>query len=127
MLAGRPAEGLEHIDRLSASPRAKQRLKAVVATLHGDVTIGEACDRLGVHASRFHEMRHEALQAAADRLEPKPSGRKPRSDPKGPSELEKTKTRIAELETELVIEQVRTHVALVAPGGVRRARSRGAP
>lgn len=127
MLAGRPAEGIEHIDHLSASHRAKQRLKAVVETLHGDVSIGEACDRLGVHASRFHEMRHEALQAAAERLEPRLPGRKRQPALGDPGELDRAKSRVAELEKELVLERTRTDVARVAPGGVRRARSRGSP
>ncbi|HET9952339.1 MAG TPA: hypothetical protein VFS09_11155 [Candidatus Eisenbacteria bacterium] len=127
MLAGRPAEGIEHIEHLSASHRAKQRLKTVVETLHGDVSIGEACDRLGVHASRFHEMRHEALAAAAERLEPRHPGRKQRRALADIGELERLKSRVAELEKELVLERTRTDVARVAPGGVRRARSRGSP
>ena len=101
MAAGRPTAGLHHIDHLEGSPDSKLRLKAIVTTLMGEQTIVEVCRELGIGSSRFHAMRHEALQAAVFRLEPHAPGRKPgRGEPdEALSELQR---RAAALETELV-------------------------
>ena len=77
MVRGRPPKGLTHIDSLTPDPESRKRLKAVLATLMGQMTVAEACSRLSLSESCFHELRHRALAGMVDGLEPQPPGRPP--------------------------------------------------
>lgn len=115
MGAGRPPEGPKHVDRLDGDDEAKRRLRIVLETLSGERSVEEACAELGVSASRFHEMRREALQAALDGLAPGVAGR-----PKRPAESDPERQKALELENremrlELQASLVRTEIALLMP------------
>lgn len=75
---GRKPTGSQLVERLDGSPHAKTRLMVILEATAGNYTIAEACDRLGIQESMFHKLRSEVLQAAVDRLEPRPAGRPPR-------------------------------------------------
>jgi hypothetical protein len=51
---GRKPEGTGHVERLSGSEVAKQRLTTILETLAGKITVPEACARLGIREARFH-------------------------------------------------------------------------
>jgi hypothetical protein len=124
MPAGRPTEGLEHIDRVHGSFEAKHRLKTIVLSLTGDVLVVEACERLRIGASRFHVIRQEALQAAVRRLEPHRAGR-PHSEAHASSERVRTlEERLAQSESDLRHERTRAEIAL-ATSYAARMRDRG--
>lgn len=116
MPAGRPPEGLGHVDRLDGDDESKRRLRIVLATLLGELTVIEACERLGVSESRFHEMRRQALEGALASLRPGVPGR-----PKGVDEdpvidrLEGLERENRELRIELQASYVRTELALGMP------------
>ena len=93
-----------------------------MATLSGEQTIAAACQELSIGASRFHEMRQEGLQAAVDRLEPHPPGRKPTPLEADASQLHALTRRVAALETELILARTRAEVAEALPGRSRRRR-----
>jgi hypothetical protein len=57
---GRPPKGLTHIDSVTPDPESRKRLKAVLATLLGQMTVAEACRELSLSESRFHEIRRRA-------------------------------------------------------------------
>ena len=59
---GRPPKGLSHVDSIPGDPEAKRRLKAILATMSGDLTVKEACEHLGVSESRFHDKLHKEPQ-----------------------------------------------------------------
>ena len=124
MPAGRPTEGLRHIEALEGSSSSKRRLKAIVATLSGDQTVVDACCTLGIGSSRFHRLRHEVLEAALARLEPKPRGRRPRKSREEAKVLAELRSTAAELRAELVRVRARAEVAEILPGG-RGHRKRG--
>ena len=115
MTMGRPPMGLDHIGRLSGPKELKERLRILLATLTGEMSVHEACATLGVGPSRLHEMRREALQGALEGLEPHRSGR-PRSSKQiktdRESELEQT---VRDLERDLQSSLVRTEIALAMP------------
>lgn len=97
-MAGRKPLELAHVDGLDGSDRAKERLRVFLETLHGTLTVAEGCQRLGIHESYFHELRHDWLQEALALLEPQPVGRPPQKpSPEGssPSELVRDKARLA--------------------------------
>jgi helix-turn-helix protein len=116
MSAGRPPDGWHHVDRLEGADAEKRRLKILLETLAGERSVEQACAELGVSASRFHEMRREALQAALDGLAPGPSGRPKHEDPQADLERLKTLEREnQELLEELQASYVRTEIALAMP------------
>jgi len=114
---GRPPKGLSHIDSLSGDPESKKRLKAVIATLLGHLTISEACSQLSLSESRFHEIRQRALAGMLEGLEPRPPGRP--SDPVEDEEVAALKRRIDFLREELQIARLRTEIAMWKPSMLR--------
>lgn len=116
MGAGRPPEGAHHAERLDGEHEAKRRLRIVLETLSGERSIESACTALGVSASRFHEIRHAALQAALEGLAPGPSGRPKREGPgPEPGRLVALERENEELKIELQAAFVRTEIALAMP------------
>jgi transposase-like protein len=104
------------VDRLEGGDAEKRRLKIVLETLSGELSIEQACEELGVSASRFHELRREALQAALDGLTPGPSGRPKHTDvPSDPEHVKAVERENAELKRELLASYVRTEIALAMP------------
>jgi hypothetical protein len=129
MPPGRPTEGLEHIDRTHGSFEAKHRLKSIVLTLSGDLTVVEACERLGIGSSRFHLIRHGALQAAVEQLEAHPAGRPQASEHTSSREVRELEERLIRSESEARHERARAEIALALSGaagqGGRGGQSRG--
>lgn len=112
-MRGRYPSGPEYVEHLSGSASAKARLRVVLETLAGQCRVVEACARLGLSEPRFHQLRAELLQAALERLEPRPSGRPPA--PRPPAAEVELQSRVAELKVELQAAQVREELALILP------------
>jgi hypothetical protein len=119
---GRKPRCLEHVDKLDGSSQAKERLKYLLATLSGELTIPEACAALEICESRFHQIRNEWLQAAVSSLEPATPGR--------PLQVSPESERIAELEQELArsarqleLAQLKAELARTLPMAGRRLAS----
>ena len=131
-MRGRKPSGPAAVERLPASPQAKQRLRVILETLAGTCRITEACARLQVSEQRFDQLRTQVLQAGLDCLEPRPLGRPVR--PALPAAVLDLQTRLAAVQTELAAAQVREEIALVLPavqlsaaGPEKKARRRRAP
>lgn len=75
MSKGRRTKGVGHVDNLVGGDEEKARLKAILATFSGELTVAEASRQLGITTSRFAKLRAEVLQGALDRLAPRPVGR----------------------------------------------------
>lgn len=128
MPRGRPPLGVNHVNGLDGTRESKRRLRVILQTVTGELSVAEACSRLSVCTSRFHQMRRAALAGALVGLEPQSAGR-PRSEPPD------TTSRLAELEAEnrelridLQAQRVRTEIALTMPtllqGGKKKTRRR---
>ena len=116
MNAGRPSDGWKHVDRLEGDSAQKQRLRVVLETLSGERSVEQACTDLRVSASRFHEIRREALQGALDGLAPGAAGRPVHADPAADAErLNALERDNLELKRELQAALVRTEIALAMP------------
>ena len=120
-MRGRKPSGPAAVERLPASPQAKERLRVILETLAGTCRIRQACARLQVSAQRFDQLRTQVLQAGLDCLEPRPLGRPPR--PAVPAAVADLETRLEAVQTELAATQVREEIALVLP--VVQLRSAG--
>jgi transposase-like protein len=114
---GRPPKGLSHVDSLEGDAAEKERLKTILATLNGDLPVREACRRLEVSESRFHELRHSALQSMLAGLAPRPPGRP--AQEREPKEVQELRERVAWLEEELEISRLRTEIAMWKPSLLR--------
>lgn len=118
MPAGRPTEGLEHIDRTHGSFEAKHRLKTIVLTLTGDVAVVDACERLAIAPSRFHVIRQNALQAAVERLESHRAGRPQSEAHVVSSSIRALEERLGQAELEVRRERARAEIAVSGALGV---------
>src|SRR5687768_10085276 len=76
----RPNLGIEHVEKLEGERETKARLKTILETLGGSLSVNDAAERLCVCPSRFAELRDLALLGALEALAPKPAGRPARSD-----------------------------------------------
>lgn len=75
MPAGRRPMGIEQVELLPGSTAAKLRLEVLLANLAGELSVERACAMLGLHKSRFFELRKRWLQESVEALEPEPAGR----------------------------------------------------
>lgn len=75
MPAGRKPRGIEQVEQLPGSELARQRLEVLLGNLGGTLTVAQACAALGVHESRFFELRRSWLQESVAFLEPEAPGR----------------------------------------------------
>ena len=117
---GRRTRGVEHVDKLKASSEAIDRLRVVLESLTGKVTIAEAAAKLGVKESRFHVIREQALQGAVEALERQTPGPKKGKRINGPeaTRIKTLEEEVDRLQLELLGANVRTPNR---PGGAQTA------
>jgi len=110
----RPPEGVGHVDRLEGPEELKRRLRTLLETIVGSVSVTQACEELGMSESRLHELRRQALVGALGALMPKPAGRPVTAETTTAREKD-LEARIQELEVDLQAALVRTELALAMP------------
>lgn len=115
MTRGRPPLGAEIVDRLEGSPQAKQRLRIILRTLAGEISIPQACAELGIGESRFHEMRTEILQHTLVDLEPRPLGRPPQTASQEEALIAQLQQQVQALKVDLRAAQIRQELAIALP------------
>jgi transposase len=114
-MRGRKPAGPEYVEHLAGSELAKERLKVVLETLAGTCRVQEACQRLGISEQRFHQLRQRMLEAALERLEPQPAGRKPAPLAPEQAQLAALADALAAKDVELRAAQARAEIALTLP------------
>lgn len=112
---GRPTQGAGHVEKLEGEDAQKERLRLILQTLNGELTVKEAAEALGLSESRFHEVRDQALQSALDGLTPKPVGRPAEVETPEQVQIRELKAQLLEAQKELVAERIRSEVALALP------------
>jgi helix-turn-helix protein len=115
-MRGRRPTGVDYVDRLAGSDQAKQRLKVVLATLTGQCRVQQACRTLGISEPRFQQLRSQILEAALERLEPRPAGRPPQTPPVAQQQVAALAEQLAAKEVELRAAQARAEIAVILPG-----------
>lgn len=113
----RPGLGVEHVETLEGTELARRRLKRVLETLSGGLTVEAACTDLGISPARFAQIRKEALAGALTALEPKAAGR-PAAPPPDPQVLSAEEEH-RRLRRELEASRIREEIALTMPHLVR--------
>ncbi len=127
---GRPGRGVEHVERVDSSEETKQRLKLILQTLSGDLSVSAACETLGVSEPHFHRLRERALTGAAEALGPRPAGRPAILRDASDARVSELEEKLEELKLELHASQVREQIAVLMPhlllpaGGKKNSRGR---
>lgn len=114
MPAGRPPKKSDLVDSLDAGNMERERLRIILQTLSGEVSVVEACELLDVSETRFHDLRTQALEGALSALAPKPRGR-PHKHEETPEEVQKLKEQVDDLTFELQAQRVKTEIAVTMP------------
>jgi hypothetical protein len=114
-MRGRYPAGPEYIDKLEGSEEAKERLKAILDTLYGQLRLLEACAQLGIGETRIHQLREMVLQAALRAIEPRPAGRPSRAATSETERIRALEQQVQELDLALHEAQVRAEIALILP------------
>ena len=113
---GRKPAGPQIVERLEGSPSAKQRLETILETIAGQLTVPEACARLGIGQSRFHDLRNQTLQATLNALEPRQTGRPPKRTSPEPGEIDALKAELDRAHKDLAVADVQVRLARIHPG-----------
>jgi hypothetical protein len=111
--AGPKPQGPALVRHLEGSPLAKERLEVILQTLAGQLSVGEACQRLGIREAMFFKLRTKVLEAGLARLEPRPLGRPPHHRTAAEERSIELEQQVEELQAELKIAAVREEVAQV--------------
>lgn len=120
MARGRPTTGVDLIERLDVPRLVRRRVRVVLATLTGALSITEASAALGIGRARFHALRWQVLGGAAEAIRPRPRGR-PRQGGAVSVEVQGLRARIQELELALHTTALRSEIALTMPFLLDRA------
>jgi hypothetical protein len=126
MTMGRPNKALGHVDGLDAGELEKNRLKAILATITGELSVQEACEQLGIGRARFAELRQMALQGACNSLAPGRPGRPRQHDAEDDQRVVELESANAQLSRELHTASIQTELALAMPGIIAEYEKRGA-
>lgn len=123
MTRGRPPVGPALANKVEGSEQAKLRLKVILQTLAGELTIPDACAQLGIAEARFHALRTEWLQAACAALEPKPLGRPKELTVEEETQLLRLHRENIDLKIHLRAAQIRERIAIHMPHLLRQSQT----
>lgn len=119
-MRGRYPAGVEYVDKVEGSKLAKERARAILQTMLGELRWQEACQELGIHETRLHQLRHEAVQALVDSQEPGTAGRPSRTSTLEAERIRELERLLADKDLEVQQAQVREEIALILPQVVER-------
>lgn len=118
---GRPPSGPALAEEVECSEAARLRLRVVLETIAGTLSVDDACAALDIGPSRFHAIRTRFLREAAGLLEPRAPGPAPRGAEETAAELELGRLRRENAEL-----RVRMHAMSVREELAAAMRSDGA-
>jgi hypothetical protein len=111
----RPPKGSELVEKYTGSDEAKARLKTVLATIAGDMTVAEAYGALGVSETRFYQIRDEAISGAIAELEPGMAGRPKIEESEEQKRIRELEAQVKMLRCELEGARISAKIAVVMP------------
>ena len=121
---GRRMDGPELVSKLEGSEQAKERLGLIMRTFSGELSVEEACRKMGVGLTAFSALRKKALASALTELEPGRPGRPARVESVSVEAYNKLKSENIELRLDLEAARLREEIALVMPHVLERNHKR---
>jgi transposase len=115
MKPGRPPKKANLVDDFDADPITKERLKVLLQTIAGEISVADAARKLGISPARFFELRATMLQAALDSLQPKPVGRPAQKTEPESQRVQDLEQQNLDLRVHLAAAQLREEIALTMP------------
>jgi len=115
MSRGRPSLGPALAEKVEGSDQAKVRLKVILQTIAGELSVADACKQLSLSEARFHELRQEWLQVSCAALEPKPLGRPKETSIEEEVELLRLHRENQNLKMHLRAAQIREEIGVAMP------------
>jgi transposase-like protein len=109
------------VERLEGSALAKVRAKVVLQTLARELTVAQACARLGICEQRFYQLREEHLRDFVAGFEPGKPGRPPRTLSRAEQQVIELQQQLAAKDIELRTAQAREEIAITLPRVVQVA------
>lgn len=109
-MGGRRSEGSRLVYRVAGSPDAQRRGEVLLDLLACRLSIQAAGDRLGLGQARVNLLRQKIVQAVVLTLEPRPAGRPAKATDDRDRELQQLRTRVAELEHEVKVLELKTEL-----------------
>lgn len=115
MAGGRPNKGSDLVNDLSGSDESKLRLKLILDSIAGKISIKEVCEQLNICESRFHKLRSDVLQNILTDLQPKPKGRPPAEFDKRDEEIKELKNELRKIRLDCKALEIKAEIAVLAP------------
>ncbi len=101
MKRGRRPKKSRLVDALAGPEPSKRRLRVIMATISGELSIPEACAQLGIQETRFFDLRAQALEGALKGILPGVPGRPSKEDTPEQAKLKEMQKRLDAMELEL--------------------------
>lgn len=113
------------MDAVLGDPEAKRRVRTILATMCGQISVLDACDELGIGPTQWANLRIQMLQGCVAALGPRRLGRPPHVTKIATEEFEALQQRLAELERENVMLRAQLELAALPKArGTLRSKSR---
>lgn len=103
------------VEGMTGSELAKHRLRTILETFAGTLSVNEACARLGIGTTAFHKLRARALSNALVSLEPGQVGRPPARISNEQEHIAELENEVQELKIDLEAARIREELAIAMP------------
>ena len=107
--------GIKHVNKLDGPMEQKKRLRVILESLTGQITVSSACRKLGIGETQFNNLRNQVLQGGLDALAPGMPGRPHKSEPADPARIAQLEQQVSDLSIELEASMIRTEIAMLMP------------
>jgi len=112
---GRKPLGVKLVDKLDGSELARKRLKVLLQTLTGEITVSEACEVLGINGAAFYKLRERFLAESVESLEPRKTGRKPKAEEDDAEKIQVLEQEVDVLAYDLHVAKIKAKLASEMP------------
>lgn len=115
MSRGRPPLKSALVDALQGPQETKQRLRVILATISGELSIIQACEQLGISETRFFDLRRQALEGALAGIAPGEPGRPAQTESADAAKVKELQRQLDDVKYDLYTAKVRAELAAVLP------------
>ena len=117
MKRGRPPKKSALVDAIAGPEETRERLRVILATVSGELTIPQACEKLKIGETRFYDLRAQALEAAFKGILPKEPGRPAKEETPEQARLNEMQKRLDAMELELKTAKIKAELTQAMAAG----------